>query len=142
LDGGGAFHETGLPTLNNLQQSLKDRVKKDEANVGSCILVVDDDKMMGESMASLLEANPFVERFFGILRRELLNHMIPVNEWHCYRLIKEYVDDYYHSERPHMGLEGDTPNPHSILSHSPARTKLKAIPNIGGLHHRYQKVIA
>ena len=46
--------------------------------------------------------NPFVERYFGTLRRELLNHIVPINEEHCYRLINEFIEEYYHPERPHM----------------------------------------
>jgi transposase InsO family protein len=86
--------------------------------------------------------NPFVERFFGTLRRELLNHIVPFNEAHCYRLIKEFINDYYHPERPHMGLEGDTPvlNPRQTISSSDA--KLHAIPILSGFHHRYLRVVA
>ena len=53
--------------------------------------------------------NPYVERFVGTLRRELLNHVIVLNERHLKRLLKEYINDYYHVARPHQGLEGNTP---------------------------------
>jgi len=83
--------------------------------------------------------NPFVERFFGTLRRELLNHLVPINEEHCYCMIKEFIEDYYHSERPHMGLDGDTPISRSRPAASTSVTQLRAIPILGGLHHRYQR---
>ncbi len=86
--------------------------------------------------------SPFVERYFGTLRRELMNHIVPINEEHCYRLIKEFIYDYYHPERPHMGLEGDTPIPHPRIPLSSARTKLKAISILGGPHHKYQRAVA
>ncbi|MHC4944427.1 MAG: transposase [Planctomycetota bacterium] len=86
--------------------------------------------------------NPFVERFFGTLRRELLNHIVPINEKHCYRLIKEYIEDYYHPERPHMGLDGDTPVPHPRPAKSSLGSELHAIPILGGLHHKYQRAAA
>jgi putative transposase len=84
--------------------------------------------------------NPFVERFFGTLRRELLNHIVPINEKHCYRLIKEFIED--HPERPHMGLNGHTPLHHPKPTESLSGSKLHAIPILGGLHHRYQRVVA
>jgi hypothetical protein len=86
--------------------------------------------------------NPFVERFFGTLRRELLNHIVPINEKHCYLLIKEFIEEYYNSERPHMGLEGDTPVPHPRPSTSLSDSRLLAIPILGGLHHRYHRAAA
>ncbi|MFH1999717.1 MAG: integrase core domain-containing protein [Planctomycetota bacterium] len=86
--------------------------------------------------------NPFVERFLGTLRRELLNHIFPINEKHCCRLIKEFIEDYYHRERPHMGFDGDTPNSQPRPTASSSVTKLQAIPILGGLHHRYQRATA
>jgi hypothetical protein len=53
--------------------------------------------------------NPYVERFIGTLRRELLDHVIVLNEHHLQRLLGEFVDEYYHVARPHQGLGGDTP---------------------------------
>jgi transposase InsO family protein len=117
----------------------------------------DNDGVYGHGVGSFLEMcgieevrtayrstwqNPFVERFFGTLRRELLNHIVPINEEHCYRLIKEFIEDYYHPERPHMGLDGDTPVPHPRSSSSPPASKLHAIPILGDLHHRYQRAVA
>ena len=53
--------------------------------------------------------NPYVERFVGTLRRELLDHVIVLGEAHLRRLPNGFVEDYYHTERPHQGLGGDTP---------------------------------
>lgn len=60
--------ESELPTLYNLQQSFKDRLEVNEGYVGRRILVVDDDRVMGESMCSLLEAKGFSvdRRYDGI----------------------------------------------------------------------------
>ena len=54
--------------------------------------------------------NPFVERYGGTLRRELLDHVV-LNEEHLKRLLKEFIEEYYHRARPHQGLQGDTPVP-------------------------------
>ena len=39
------------------------------------------------------DQNGICERFLGILRRELLDHIIPLDERHLYRLLKEYVEE-------------------------------------------------
>jgi len=39
--------------------------------------------------------NPYAERVIGTIRRELLDYVVPLNERHLDRLLKEYVDAYY-----------------------------------------------
>src|SRR5215470_13221330 len=53
--------------------------------------------------------NGTAERWIGSCRREILDHIIPVNEEHLRRLIGEYVS-YHHQERIHDSLGKDTPN--------------------------------
>ena len=55
--------------------------------------------------------NPFVETYGGTLRRELLDHVIVLNEGRLKRLLKEFIEEYYHLARPHQGLHGGTPVP-------------------------------
>ena len=86
--------------------------------------------------------NPYVERFFGTLRRELLDHVIVLGENHLERLLKEYIEDYYHLARPHQGLDGDTPLPTNRPMQKEHPTKLISIPICGGLHHRYERLAA
>jgi hypothetical protein len=45
----------------------------------------------------------------GSCRREILDHVIALNEQHLRRLIGDYVD-YYHDDRIHDSLGKDTPN--------------------------------
>lgn len=80
--------------------------------------------------------NPFVERLIGSVRRECLNHVIIINEWHLRRVLTAYVL-YYHRTRTHLGLQKDTPDhrPVSGISTGP----IVAIPEVGGLHHRYER---
>ena len=87
--------------------------------------------------------NPFVERFIGTLRRELLDHVIVLGQGHLVRLLKEFIEDYYHVARPHQGLDGDTPISQP-QAHAPITglTKLISTPILGGLHHRYRRVAA
>jgi len=87
--------------------------------------------------------NPFVERFGGTLRRELLDHVIVLGQSHLERLLREFIEDYYHVARPHQGLDGDTPIPQPKADPPiTGPTKLISTPILGGLHHRYQRVAA
>jgi putative transposase len=52
--------------------------------------------------------NGTAERWVGSCRREVLDHIIPLNESHLRRLIDEYVM-YYHEDRIHDALQKDTP---------------------------------
>jgi len=86
--------------------------------------------------------NPFVERYVGILRRELLDHVLVLNEEHLTRLLKEFVKEYYHIARPHYGLEGETPFATDKPAPVTEPSSLVSVPVLGGLHHRYIRVAA
>jgi len=79
--------------------------------------------------------NGIAERWIGNCRRQLLDHIIAVDERHLKRLLADYVD-YHHDDRTHLGLGKGTPNcwPRSrpcgcVLSQG----------RLGGLHHRYDR---
>ena len=80
--------------------------------------------------------NPFVERLIGSIRRECLNHAIMFNERHLLRILRSYFE-YYHESRTHMGLNDDAPLPRQV--ERPERGAVIAIPQVGGLHHRYTR---
>jgi transposase InsO family protein len=52
--------------------------------------------------------NGVAERWVGNCRRDLLDHVIVLNERHMRRLMKEYVR-YYHDDRTHLSLAKGTP---------------------------------
>lgn len=79
--------------------------------------------------------NGVAERFVGSCRRDLLDHVIPINEHHLERLMAEYVS-YYHDDRTHLGLAKQTPANRIVVSNK-GRRQVVAMPRIGGLHHRY-----
>jgi hypothetical protein len=54
--------------------------------------------------------NGTAERWVGSCRREILDHVIAINERHLLRLWRDYVS-YYHQDRIHDSLEKDTPVP-------------------------------
>src|SRR5215831_16036747 len=81
--------------------------------------------------------NPFVERVIGSIRRECLDHFLILSEAHLRRLLRAYLG-YYNTVRPHQALENNSPRPREVQP--PARGRVVAIPQIGGLHHHYQRV--
>ncbi len=80
--------------------------------------------------------NGVAERWVGSCRRELLDHMIPLNEQHLRRLILDYVR-YYHLDRTHDGLGKDTPDRRPVENNPGNGAKVISLPRVGGLHHRY-----
>ena len=81
--------------------------------------------------------NAYVERVIGSIRRECLDHVVVFNERHLRRVLSSYVD-YYHGSRTHLSLKKDSPDPRPI--EPPDRGRVIACPQVGGLHHRYQRL--
>jgi transposase InsO family protein len=80
--------------------------------------------------------NGTAERWVGSCRRKILDHVIPLNEQHLRRLIRDYVN-YHHDDRIHDSLDKDTPNRRPVETRpSPIATVISS-PRLGGLHHRY-----
>jgi putative transposase len=79
---------------------------------------------------------PYVERVIGSIRRECLDHVIVLSEAHLRKVLKQYFC-YYHNIRPHESLEKNSPNPRVIEPDQ--RGPIISIPEVGGLHHRYQR---
>lgn len=80
--------------------------------------------------------NGTAERWIGSCRREILDHIIPVNEEHLRRLIRDYVC-YHQEDRIHDSLNKDTPNRRAIEPRPTTDASLISLPRLGGLHHRY-----
>ena len=78
----------------------------------------------------------YVERAIGTLRRECLDPVIVFSEAGLYRHLREFAD-YYHRTRTHLGLQKDTPE--SRPAQPPGAGRIVAIPEVGGLHHRYER---
>jgi transposase InsO family protein len=79
--------------------------------------------------------NGIAERWIGSVRRDLLDHVIVLNERHLRRLLGDYVR-YYHEDRTHLGLEKDTPDGR-VATSQPSSHKVISLRRLGGLHHRY-----
>src|SRR5713226_8578556 len=79
--------------------------------------------------------NGIAERWVGSCRRDLLDHVIVLDERHLSRLLSEYVR-YFHEDRTHLGLDKETPLGR-VVTMSNAQPKIVSRPRLGGLHHRY-----
>jgi transposase InsO family protein len=80
--------------------------------------------------------NAYVERFIGSVRRECLDHLIMVTAAGLRCMLKAYVE-YYTASRTLLALEKDAPLPRPVAL--PTAGRVVAIPQVGGLHHRYDR---
>jgi transposase InsO family protein len=76
----------------------------------------------------------FVERIIGSIRRDCLDHVIVFDQSSLRRIFRSYLD-YYHRSRTHVSLDKDAPVSRPL---QPAG-RIVAIPQLGGLHHRYER---
>ena len=75
--------------------------------------------------------NSYAERLIGSIRRECLDR-----ESSLRRTLKSYFY-YYLRARAHLALGKDTPEPRAIQP--PELGRVVEIPEVGGLHHRYER---
>jgi len=83
--------------------------------------------------------NGYVERLIGSIRRECLNHVMIFSERGLRRILKSYFE-YYEKSRTHLGLAKDAPIPRPVQP--PSMGRVIEIPQVGGLHHRYERCAA
>jgi putative transposase len=79
---------------------------------------------------------PRATRLIGSIRRECLDHVIVVNETGLSRILTRYLA-YYHRSRTHLSLAKDSPHPRPVAPRT--RGPIVAIPQVGGLHYRYDR---
>jgi hypothetical protein len=79
--------------------------------------------------------NGVAERWVESCRRDLLDHIIPLNEGDLKRLLSECVR-YYHVDRTHLGLGKGTPLGRTCSATS---GRILSRERLGGLHHRYDR---
>jgi len=68
--------------------------------------------------------------------QECLDHVIVLDEVHLRRILGKYFD-YYNATRCHLSLAGDAPAPRGVQG--PELGEIVEIPEVGGLHHRYER---
>jgi putative transposase len=80
--------------------------------------------------------NPYVERLIGSIRRECLDQVIVLNEDHLTRALRSYFR-YYHQWRTHLAFDMDCPKPRDIQDAEAGA--IIEVPEVGGLHHHYER---
>ena len=68
----------------------------------------------------------------------VLDDVIVLNERHLYRVLQSYMD-YYHIG-VHRSLEMDAPKPRPVQP--PELGSVRKLPEVGGLHHHYERMAA
>ena len=142
------FGVTAHPTAEWTAQQMREAFPWDDA---PRYLLRDRDRIFGKDFVDQVKAmgikqvlsaprspwqRAYVERVIGTFRRECLDHMIVFNERCLYRHLKSFVE-YYHRSRTHLALEKDSPEPRPIQAADAGR--IIATPEVGGLHHRYER---
>ena len=142
------FNVTAHPTAAWTAQQIVDAFPFDEV---PRFLLRDRDSIYGEFFRQRVEQlgieevvtaprspwqNPYVERLNGTIRYDCLNHIIVLNEAHLRRILTVYFE-YYHESRAHLSLECNSPVPRRV--EHPSEGEVIAIPQVGGLHHRYRR---
>lgn len=143
-----AFNCTAHPTADWIVQQLR------QAFPDPCpyrYVVFDRDAKFGKDVVQFLRStglrllrssiqcpwqNGTTERWVQSARRDVMDHLIPINEQHLRRLAREYVA-YYHEDRTHIGLKKSTPNNRPVETRSDDACQVQSDPRLGGLHHRY-----
>jgi transposase InsO family protein len=83
--------------------------------------------------------NAVAERMIGSIRRECLDPVMVFSEDHLRRFLTGYFR-YYHRWRTHLSLGMDCPEPRPVLP--PDQGAVVAFPEVGGLHHHYERMAA
>jgi putative transposase len=83
--------------------------------------------------------NPYCERLIGSIRSDVLDHVIVLNDQHLRRVLTAYIS-YYHRFRTHLSLDMDCPQTRAV--EPPEVGKVMALPEVGGLHHHYERQAA
>jgi len=141
------FGVTAHPTSPWVVQQLREAFPEDTA---PRFLIYDNDSIFSDKVTAAIGhlgieprrtayrspwQNGTAERWVGSARRELLDHVIVLNERHLQRLLREYVD-YYNADRVHTPLR-DSPMGRPTENRRSPDAQIVGLPRVGGLHHRY-----
>jgi transposase InsO family protein len=142
------FNVTAHPTADWTVQQLREAFPFDRI---PRYLLRDRDGIFGDEFRKGVEAmeitevlsaprspwqRAYVERLIGTIRRECLDHVIVFNEAGLYHHLKSFLT-YYHDSRTHLSLAKDSPESRQVQL--PELGQIVAIPQVGGLHHRYER---
>jgi putative transposase len=101
---------------------------------------VEQVKAMGIEQVMSAPRSPWqrahIERLIGSIRRECLDHLIVFNECGLRSHLRAYTD-YYLRTRTHLALQKDCPEPRDV--EMPGAGRIVSMPEVGDLHHRYER---
>jgi putative transposase len=80
--------------------------------------------------------NAVADRFVKSARREMLDHLLALDDQHLARLMGEYKD-YFNEARPHQGVGQRVPGRPALVADVTKPIVIK--PVLGGLHHDYRR---
>jgi len=138
------FNVTAHPTAQWSAQQLRNTFSNAEP---PRFLIRDRDTKFGEAFAATVSAlrmeplltayrspwqNGYAERVIGSIRRECLDHLIILNETHLRGILEGYVR-YYNTQRTHLGINKDSPEPREVQTEG----ELDKVAVANGLHHYY-----
>jgi putative transposase len=139
---------TAHPTAEWTVQQLRNAFPWDSA---PRYLLRDRDRIFGEEFVSQVKAmgikqvlsaprspwqRAYVERLIGSIRRECLDHVVVFSERSLRRTLSAYCT-YHHNWRTHLSLGKDAPEGRKVQSL--ADGEVVEMPEVGGLHHHYER---
>ena len=142
------FNATEHPTSQGIVHQLREVIPEDCALQ---YLILDRDGKFRGEVARMLEClgsrlirrdyrspwqNGAAERWAGSCRRELLDHVIVLNESHVRRPARKYLQ-YYYEDRVHDALNKETPAGRVLERRQTDAARGVSVPRACGLHHRY-----
>jgi putative transposase len=142
------FNVTAHPTADWVAQQLREAFPFDQAPQ---YLLRDRDRIFGSDFTKQVQEmgidevlsaprspwqRAYIERLIGTIRRECVDHVIVFNETALYWRIQSFLA-YYHESRTHLSLNKDAPETRAVQTADAGR--VVAIPQVGGLHHRYER---
>ena len=93
--------------------------------------------LLSHPTSSYIPAHADPARQVETVRRDLLDHVIVLDERHLQRLLSALIA-CYHDDRTHLGLAKGTPSGRQASPKPIGNSEVVALPRIGGLHHRYE----
>jgi putative transposase len=141
------FNVTASPTAGWVMQQLREAFPDDSA---PRFLILDNDSIFSAKVTESIRSlgteskrtafrspwqNGLAERWVGTCKREIIDHIIVINEDHLRRILRDYVD-YYNADRVHIVIR-DAPDRRATEARPSPGAEVVGHARVGGLHHRY-----
>ena len=138
------FNLTAHPTAQWSSQQLRNAFSEEEP---PRFLIRDRDMKFAKVFTQVVSAlgmdpiltacrspwqNGYSERLIGSIRRECLDHLIIMNESHLRAILQNYIH-YYNTQRTHLGINKDSPEPREVQIEG----DIDKVAVANGLHHYY-----